>query len=110
MTARGREALTGLFLGDALAMPAHWYHQRAALRRDYGRIEDHQAPRNPHPDSILWRSHYTPPNRRGEILHDQAPYWGRRGVHYHQLLAPGENTLDPKLGRLLVLPERAWPR
>jgi ADP-ribosylglycohydrolase len=102
MNDRGRGSLTGLFIGDALAMPAHWYYQRAALRRDYGRIDDYQAPRNPHPDSILWRSHYTPLNRRGEILHDQAAYWGRHSVHYHQFLAPGENTLNLKLCRLLV--------
>ena len=76
MNERGLGSLTGLFIGDALAMPAHWYYQRAALRRDYGRIDGYQAPRNPHPDSILWRSQYTPSNRRGEILHEQAAYWG----------------------------------
>jgi ADP-ribosylglycohydrolase len=102
MTDRASGALAGLFIGDALAMPVHWYYQRAALLRDYGRIEDYQAPRNPHPDSILWRSHYSPPNGRGDILHDQAAYWGRRGVHYHQFLAAGENTLNLKLCRLLV--------
>ena len=24
----------GSFIGDALAMPVHWYYDRAALRRD----------------------------------------------------------------------------
>jgi ADP-ribosylglycohydrolase len=83
-------------------MPVHWYYDREALRRDYGVVRDYAAPRNPHPDSILWRSEYTALNERGDILHDQARYWGQRGVHYHQFLAAGENTLNSQLARLLV--------
>ena len=58
-------AAWGSFVGDALAMPVHWYYDRAALRRDYGEVRDYLAPRNPHGDSILWRSEYTPLNERG---------------------------------------------
>ena len=78
---RKQGCLLGAFLGDALAMPVHWYYDRGALARDYGRVTDLVAPKSPHADSILWRSSYTAPNAKGEILHDQAPYWGRRGVH-----------------------------
>ncbi|MFT7698951.1 MAG: ADP-ribosyl-[dinitrogen reductase] hydrolase, partial [Candidatus Krumholzibacteriia bacterium] len=53
---RAEGALWGLFLGDALAMPVHWYYDRAALARDYGEVRDLLAPRNPHPGSILHRS------------------------------------------------------
>ena len=49
-------ALYGLCIGDALTMPVHWYYNRQALFRDYGRVTDFLAPKNPHPDSILWRS------------------------------------------------------
>ena len=94
--------LYGMCIGDALAMPVHWYYDRRALQADYGRIADYQAPRNPHPDSILWRSRYQAPNARGEILHDQARFWGRRGIHYHQFLQAGENTLNVKLAGLLT--------
>jgi ADP-ribosylglycohydrolase len=94
-------ALLGSLAADAVAMPVHWYYDRAALERDYGTITGYLAPKNPHPDSILWRSSYTPINARGEILHDQAIYWGRRGVHYHQFLQAGENTLNFQLARLL---------
>ena len=97
-----RGALYGLCIGDALAMPVHWYYNRLALMDDYGRVTDYLAPRNPHPDSILWRSTYTAPNAKGEILHDQARYWGQRGVHYHQFLKAGENTLNVKVCRLLI--------
>jgi ADP-ribosyl-[dinitrogen reductase] hydrolase len=72
-----RGALYGLCIGDALAMPVHWYYNRQALNQDYGLVTDYLAPRNPHPDSILWRSSYKTPNSKGEILHDQAPYWGQ---------------------------------
>ena len=92
----------GSFIGDALAMPVHWYYDRAALHRDYGIVRDYLPPRNPHPGSILWRSEYTALNARGEILHDQAQYWGRRDIHYHQFLRAGENTLNLQLAKVLM--------
>ena len=100
--AKSRGTLYGLCIGDALAMPVHWYYNRASLFNDYGRVTDYMAPRNPHPDSILWRSTYVAPNARGEILHDQARYWGRKNIHYHQFLKAGENTLNVQICRLLI--------
>ncbi len=91
------QALLGALAADALAMPAHWYYDRAALQRDYGTLASYVAPKSPHPDSILWRSSYTPLNARGDILHEQARFWGRRGIHYHQFLTAGENTLNFQL-------------
>ena len=90
---REPSAAWGSFIGDALAMPVHWYYDRAALKRDYGIVRDYVAPRNPHADSILWRSEYTPLNERGDILHDQGQYWGQRGIHYHQFLQAGERRV-----------------
>lgn len=95
-------ALTAMFIGDALAMPVHWYYNRQALTRDYGYVTDYLAPRNPHPDSILWRSSYRPSGPKGDILHAQARFWGRAGIHYHQFLQAGENTLNLKLCALLI--------
>jgi ADP-ribosylglycohydrolase len=99
---KSQGALYGLYIGDALAMPVHWYYNRQALFEDYGRVTDYRAPRNLHPDSILWRSSYVAPNTRGEILHDQAAYWGQKGIHYHQFLKAGENTLNVKISQLLI--------
>jgi ADP-ribosylglycohydrolase len=97
-------ALWGLYIGDALAMPVHWYYNRSALFDDYGWVADYLAPKNPHPDSILFRSNYKALSAKGEILHDQAPYWGREGTryHYHQFLKAGENTLNIKLCSVLI--------
>ena len=90
-------ALVGALAADALSMPVHWYYNRVALGRDYGRVKYYVAPKSPHPDSILWRSEYQPLNEKGNILHEQAVYWGRKGVHYHQFLHAGENTLNFQL-------------
>ncbi len=97
-----RNAYLGTLVADALAMPVHWYYDRNALRAEYGEITGYLAPKNPHTGSILWRSNYTALNEKGEILHDQAQYWGQRGVHYHQFLKAGENTLNFQLARELV--------
>ncbi|MGE3308636.1 MAG: ADP-ribosylglycohydrolase family protein [Limisphaerales bacterium] len=99
---RLRNALWGTFIADALSMPVHWYYDRGALQRDYGVVSDYMAPRNPHPDSILWRIQYDPPKPECDILHDQRQYWGRRDIHYHQFLVPGENTLNLKLAEELL--------
>jgi ADP-ribosyl-[dinitrogen reductase] hydrolase len=107
MDERQRGCLLGAFLGDALAMPVHWYYDRAALVRDYGRVTELVPPKSPHADSILWRSSYSAPNAKGEILHEQAQYWGRHGVHYHQFLRAGENTLNMQLALELLASLRA---
>jgi ADP-ribosylglycohydrolase len=92
-----RQAFLGSLIADAAAMPVHWYYDRQALARDYGTITDYLAPKNPHPDSILWRSSYTAAGPKTDILREQAEYWGKRGVHYHQFLGAGENTLNQVL-------------
>lgn len=96
-------ALLGMFVGDALAMPVHWYYNTVSLRRDYGMVDSYVKPRNPHPESILWRSSFQPSHKRADILHQQRRYWGRRDIHYHQFLKAGENTLNLKLARELLL-------
>lgn len=102
-TDRLRGAIFGMFIGDALAMPVHWYYNTQALVNDYGKVTDYLQPRNPHPDSILWRSSFRPPPGTVDIRHDQAQYWGVRDIHYHQFLRAGENTLNLKLARELLL-------
>lgn len=90
-------AYLGAKAADALAMPVHWYYDTAALDRDYSGLREYRAPAGRHPDSILWRSSYEPADAEGDILHDQAVYWGRKGIHYHQFLEAGENTLNFRL-------------
>ncbi len=102
-----QNAHLGSLAADALAMPVHWYYDRAALLAEYGEVTTYLAPKNPHTGSILWRSQYTALNEKGEILHDQAQYWGQRDIHYHQFLKAGENTLNFQLAtELLRLSEK----
>jgi ADP-ribosyl-[dinitrogen reductase] hydrolase len=90
-------AYLGSLVADALSMPGHWYYDREALKRDYGVLDHYQAPRNPHPGSILWRSEYHALNEKGDILRDQVVFWGQRDIHYHQFLEAGENTVNFRL-------------
>jgi ADP-ribosyl-[dinitrogen reductase] hydrolase len=99
---RAHGAWWGSFIGEALAMPAHWYYSRTLIPRDYGTLDHYKAPLPTHPDSILWRSHYTSTGPKDNILHEQAPFWGKKDVHYHQFLQAGENTLNLKLAALLA--------
>ncbi len=91
------DAFFGALVADAIAMPVHWYYNQDSLERDYGLIDGYQAPRNPHADSILWRSSYCALNANGDILREQAAFWGQRGIHYHQFLKAGDNTLNQLL-------------
>lgn len=99
---RYQDTATGAYIGDALAMPAHWYYNTTALHQTLGRIDRYLPPPPMHPDSILWRSTYAPTDPAYDILGEQRRYWGQRGVHYHQFLSPGENTLNLKLLRLAL--------
>ena len=97
MTTTLQHAMLGALVADAVAMPVHWYYDTRGLDQDYPALEGYAAAKNPHSGSILWRSKYKPRNQRGNILHDQAQYWGQRGIHYHQFLKAGENTINFKL-------------
>jgi len=94
-------AYEGSLSADALAMPVHWYYDREALRREYGLVDHFIAPKNPHTGTFMDRTHYAALNEKGDILHDQAQYYGRAGIHYHQFLHAGENTLNLQLAKEL---------
>jgi len=92
-----QSAFLGSLVADAVAMPVHWYYNVDALDADYGDFDHYLAPKNPHPDSILWRSKYEPTGEKDDILREQAKHWGKPGLHYHQFLETGENTLNLQL-------------
>jgi ADP-ribosylglycohydrolase len=100
---RAHAAFLGSLVADAVSMPVHWYYDRAALDRDYPELLEpadtlrYLPPRSPHPDSILWRSSYVAAGPQFDLLGDQAGFWGRRGVHYHQRLPAGGSTLNFQL-------------
>jgi hypothetical protein len=38
-------SLIGFYIGDALAMPVHWYYDLSRLKSDFGRISCYEAPK-----------------------------------------------------------------
>ena len=107
---RVRGALWGMMVGDALAMPVHWYYRLSDLQRDFGVIRDYQPPKDVHPSSIMSLSSTSRAGRGtqsgnvvGEvILKGKKHHWGPAHRHYHQGMQAGENTLNALCARLLV--------
>jgi ADP-ribosyl-[dinitrogen reductase] hydrolase len=116
---RIRGALWGLFSGDALASPTHWYYGGfPQIQRDYGRdgITGYTKPTMNLSGSILNKSD---PNGGGRlkfssrennlsiigdvINHGKLKYWDPKlSIHYHATLEAGENTLEAQLVRVLM--------
>lgn len=104
-------ALWGLFIGDALASPTHWYYGGAGqVARDYGKITGYVKPKMELQGSIMNLSNTGGGGRgsdRGEIVgkvinHGKKQYWTARGsYHYHCTLERGENTLEAQLVRVV---------
>lgn len=107
---RWRGALWGMFVGDALAMPVHWYYDAAALERDFGIVRDFQSPRPSHPNSIMSLASTGSAGRgsqEGEvvgsvILHGKKHLWSQPNRHYHEGLQGGDNTLNLLCVRVLL--------
>jgi ADP-ribosylglycohydrolase len=82
---RGRlqNALWGLFIGDALAMPAHWYYSVDNIRKVFnGGIRDYQEPPHPHLESFMVGMTYHPDvetakrkRRPFDILHEHSRFY-----------------------------------
>lgn len=105
-------ALWGLYIGDALAAPTHWYYGgNAQVVRDYGGpIKGYTKPKEMLQGSIMNKSNTGGGGRgsdTGEIIgkvinHDKKKYWTPAGsYHYHCTLAKGENTLEAQLTRVV---------
>ncbi|XP_059158568.1 uncharacterized protein LOC131942681 [Physella acuta] len=101
------EAVWGLFVADAVAMPAHWYYEPSDIKHDYGGwLKGYVAPNGKHPSSILRLSAVDGSGRGSNsstkaiignvILHDKLKYWNgsSNNNHYHQGMKAGDNTLN----------------
>ncbi|MCF8365635.1 MAG: ADP-ribosylglycohydrolase family protein [Bacteroidales bacterium] len=128
---RIKNALWGLFIGDALSMPAHWYYNVSNISKTFGGfIEKYEAPQHPHVEAFMVGGSYKPEvekakmlGRKYDILHDHAKFYQTsytdfsasgfiiddKGMiaendryHYHHGLQAGENTLNAHLVRVLM--------
>ncbi len=77
------EALWGLFVGDSLAMPAHWYYSLGNISRDFdGGVSGYADPPHPHPEAFMVGMTYRPDvktatalGRPYDILHEHARFY-----------------------------------
>lgn len=108
---RIRGSLWGVLIGDALAMPAHWYYDTNLLKKTFGKIESYLPAPTHLRGSILNLSNTNGGGRGSDsgdligtvIMHGKHKYWKRGGdYHYHQGLKAGENTLDAMISRVIV--------
>lgn len=106
---RLRGALCGMLLGDALAVPTHYYPDRSSIEKELGPLgarHGFRAPPALHPRALLESARYT-----GEIdiLHSARRFYSKprradgKGYHPHRGLAAGENTLSAQLGLRVLL-------
>lgn len=106
-------ALWGLFIGDALASPSHWFYggSRQVTSTYGGPIRGYVKPSQELSGSIMNLSSTGGGGRGsdgGDIIgtvinHGKKKYWTRQGsYHYHCTLQAGENTLEASLTRLVV--------
>jgi len=76
-------ALWGLFIGDALAMPAHWYYNPDNIAAAFdGGIRRYEPAPHPHPESFMVGMTYHPDTdtairlgRPYDILHEHARFY-----------------------------------
>ncbi|MFN3579880.1 MAG: ADP-ribosylglycohydrolase family protein [Pseudomonas sp.] len=107
ITARATAALQNLFIGDALAMPVHWYYRASDIDMAFpGGIRGFEAAPAFHPSSIMSLHSTSQGGRKsvagqsqidivgGLILKGKAQYWDSPNVHYHQGMRAGDNTLN----------------
>jgi len=93
-------ALWGIFIGDALAQPIHWYYSLDILKEHYGEIMDYVSPRSDvtHPDSWKYYQNVKVDEEPFDIFQDLKEYYNMPlANNYHQLLKKGENTLNVKV-------------
>lgn len=80
---RIRNALWGLFAGDALAMPAHWFYSLENLRETFGGgLTGYEAAPHPHPESFMVGMSFHPDvdaaqrlGRSFDILHEHRRFY-----------------------------------
>lgn len=131
-TEKIRGSLFGMLVGDALAVPGHWFYSPKNLRKDYGEITGMTTAKPTHAESMVQGMSY---NGLIDIMHDKAHLYegntlakraqevkskqeeedslrddhgnfvgkqAKERVHYHQSLLKGQNTTNACIARLCM--------
>ena len=125
---RAEGCLWGLLIGDALAMPVHWFYNTENIKREYGEVTDYVDPKPTHCESMisgmqcpgafdiahdkkhLWEGTTvlpgSPTATEAELRDEHGNFVGRRAEerpHYHGFLMRGQNTVNMCLARKLMV-------
>jgi ADP-ribosyl-[dinitrogen reductase] hydrolase len=118
-------SLYGMLVGDAVAVPAHWFYSPESIRKEYGDITGIVAAKPNHAESMVQGVTYT---GTVDIMHDKAHkiiaqmaklseeqeeamrddhgnFVGAQAserVHYHRSLLKGQNTANACIARLAM--------
>lgn len=113
---RAAASLKSLFVGDALAMPVHWYYNTLDIYRQFPQgITRLEAAPAQHPSSIMSLHSTVAGGRSSHNRHKAAPeivgdvilkgrrhLWNQAGTHYHHGMRAGENTLNSHCARVAL--------
>lgn len=116
MNNRAKASLASLFVGDALAMPVHWFYNPEDIERAFsGGIQRLEAAPEVHPSSIMClhskrRGGRAARKKGGDsreiigevILKGRGHLWGQANRHYHHGMQAGDNTLNAHCARVLI--------
>lgn len=62
-------ALWGAFIGDALAMPVHWFYSQENIRKQFpGGLDRYYPAPHPHPDAFMLGMTYQPDVEKARSL------------------------------------------
>ncbi len=86
---RLKNTLWGIFIADAMAMPAHWYYKREYIKEGFnGGIRRYEDAPHPHPESFMVGNGYFPNLQKAkelgipfDILHEHIPFYKTNYSH-----------------------------
>lgn len=126
---RLRGSLKGFVVGEALAMPVHWFYTPSILKKEYGSVDKMMAPKKTHEESFMTSMVY---KGNIDILFDKSGFYegydedsiktmsqeerealsadvgifvnseADQRPHYHLSLKKGQNTANMCVARLLM--------
>ena len=74
-------AFLGMWIGDALAMPARYYRDKNMITRHYDLLNEYKAPNDIHPGNRMTKQSYNPFSQKADVVHGMKESWMTPGPH-----------------------------
>ena len=90
---RVSNALWGLFIGDSLAMPVHWYYNRDNITKQYGKdgITKYEDASTIHPEAFMLGMTYKPDIEKAASLNRKVDFVFKNKVYFSTTLPMNES-------------------